>query len=86
MMRHNAGARRPAQHQRAPVATRRGAYPHTDDGVAVRRIFHELRSRASENFNGQFKGIFDCARPVPTKGLVLTQRHVLGANAMSWAQ
>jgi len=26
-------------------------YPHTDDGVEVRRIFHELRHRAIENFN-----------------------------------
>src|SRR5205085_7763167 len=41
------------------VATRRGAYPHTDDGVEVRRVFHKLRSLAIENFNGQFKGIFD---------------------------
>ncbi len=34
------------------VATRRGEYPHKDSGVEVRRIFHELRSRAIENFNG----------------------------------
>ena len=68
-----------AQHRRTLVATKRGVYPHTDDGVAVRRIFHELRSRAIENFNGQFKGIFDCSRPVPTKGLIPTQRYVLGA-------
>lgn len=45
----------------------------------MRRLFHALRSRAIENFNGQFKGIFDCARPVPTKGLIPTQRYVLGA-------
>lgn len=68
-----------AQHQRTLVATKRGAYPHTDDGVEVRRLFHQLRSHAIENFNGQFKGIFDCARPVPTKGLIPTQRYVLGA-------
>lgn len=68
-----------AQQQRTLVATKRGAYPHTDAGVAVRRVFHELRSRAIENFNGQFKGIFDCTRPVPTKGLVATRRYVLGA-------
>jgi IS5 family transposase len=68
-----------AQHQRTLVATKCGAYPHTDAGIAVRRVFHELRSRAIENFNGQFKGIFDCARPVPTKGLIATQRYVLGA-------
>jgi hypothetical protein len=68
-----------AQHQRTLVATKRGAYPHTDAGVAVRRVFHELRSRAIENFNGQFKGIFDGTRPVPTKGVLATRRYVLGA-------
>lgn len=68
-----------AQHRRTLVATKRGAYPHPDDGVAVRRLFHQLRSRTIENFNGQFKAIFDCARPVPTKGLIPTQRYVLGA-------
>jgi hypothetical protein len=64
---------------RTLVATKRGSYPHTDDGVEVRRVFHQLRSHAIENFNGQFKGIFDCSRPVPTKGLVNTRRYVLGA-------
>jgi Transposase DDE domain len=61
------------------VATRRGAYPHRDDGVDVRRVFHQLRSLAIENFNGQFKGIFDAHGPVPTRGLVRTQRFALGA-------
>ena len=61
------------------VATRRGAYPHTDDGVEVRRVFHKLRSLAIENFNGQFKGIFDAHGSVPTRGLVRTQRFALGA-------
>ena len=67
-----------AERQRTLVTTQPGAYPHHDDGVEVRRIFHELRSRAIENFNGQFKSIFDATRPVPTKGLVATQRYVLG--------
>jgi hypothetical protein len=61
------------------VATRRGPYPHTDDGVGVRRILHELRSRAIENLNEQFKGIFDAHGQVPTKGLVNTRRFALGA-------
>jgi hypothetical protein len=61
------------------VATRRGAYPHTDDGVEVRRVFHKLRSLAIENFNGQFKGIFDAHGSVPTRGLGRTQRFALGA-------
>ncbi len=61
------------------VTTTRGAYPHTDDGVDVRRVFHQLRSHAIENFNGQFKGIFDARQPVPTRGLLATRRFALGA-------
>ncbi len=61
------------------VASRHGPYPHTDAGVEVRRVFHELRSRAIENFNGQFKSIFDGQAQVPTKGLTNTARCVLGA-------
>jgi hypothetical protein len=67
------------QTERYLVATRRGAYPHTDDGVGVRRVFHALRSRAIENLNEQFKGIFDAHGQVPTKGLVNTRRFALGA-------
>jgi hypothetical protein len=61
------------------VASRRGRYPHTDPGVEVRRLFHELRSRAIENFNEQFKAIFEAHGPVPTKGLRDTQCFALGA-------
>jgi len=61
------------------VTTRRGPYPHHDGGVAVRRVFHALRSRAIENFNGQFKGIFECLGQVPTRGWRPTQRYILGA-------
>jgi hypothetical protein len=68
-----------AGQDRVLVTTKRGAYPHHDAGVEVRRIFHELRSRAIENFNGQFKAIFDCGGQVPTRGLVATRRFVLGA-------
>jgi hypothetical protein len=68
-----------AERQRTLVTTKRGRYPHRDAGREVRRIFHQLRSHAIENFNGQFKSIFDCSRPVPTKGRVATQRYVLGA-------
>ena len=64
---------------RVLVASRQGGYPHTDDGVEVRRIFHKLRSAAIENFNEQFKGIFDAHGPVPTRGLAATQRFALGA-------
>jgi hypothetical protein len=61
------------------VTTKRGRYPHTDPGVEVRRIFHRLRSLANENFNAQFKAIFDCQGQVPTRGLTATRRYVLGA-------
>jgi hypothetical protein len=61
------------------LTSRYGRYPHTDDGVEVRRIFHKLRSIANENFNEQFKGIFDVHGQVPTKGLINTRRFALGA-------
>ncbi len=61
------------------VTARRGAYPHTDGGVEVRRVFHQLRSHAIENFNGQLKGIFDARQPVPTRGLLATRRFALSA-------
>jgi hypothetical protein len=61
------------------VTSRRGRYPHTDGGTEVRRVFHALRSKAIENFNGQFKAIFDCGGQVPTRGLTATRRYVLGA-------
>jgi hypothetical protein len=61
------------------VTPKYGAYPHTDAGAEVRRIFHELRSRAIENFNEQFKGIFEGHAQVPTKGLLNTTRFALGA-------
>jgi hypothetical protein len=65
--------------ERCLVTTQTGRYPHTDDGVEVRRLFHKLRSTAIENFNEQFKGIFDGHGQVPTKGLVNTRRFALGA-------
>jgi hypothetical protein len=61
------------------VTSQYGRYPHTDDGVEVRRIFHKLRSITIENFNEQFKGIFDGHGQVPTKGLTNTRRFALGA-------
>ena len=67
------------EHGRELVATRRGAYPHTDGGVAVRRIFHKLRSQAIEPFNGLFKNVFEWRTQMPVKGLRRTQLLVLGA-------
>ncbi|MBE7549591.1 MAG: transposase [Anaerolineales bacterium] len=67
-------------HNRCWVITPTGGpYPHRDDGVEVRRILHKTRSLAIENFNEQFKGIFEAHQPVPTKGLVATRRFALGA-------
>jgi hypothetical protein len=70
---------RVADDGRELVTSRRGRYPHRDGGKEVRRVFHALRSKAIENFNGQFKAVFDCLGQVPTRGLVATRRHVLGA-------
>src|SRR5215218_6416508 len=61
------------------ITSKRGAYPHRDDGVEVRRVFHQLRSHAIENFNEQFKALFDAHGQVPTRGLVATRRWLLGA-------
>ena len=61
------------------ITSKRGAYPHRDAGVEVRRLFHQLRSHAIENFNGQFKAIFDTQSQVPTRGLRATRRYLLGA-------
>jgi Transposase DDE domain len=68
-----------AQDGRFLVTTKYGRYPHSDDGVEVRRTFHKLRSVAIENYNEHFKGIFDGHGQVPTKGLLATQRFALGA-------
>jgi hypothetical protein len=64
---------------RVLVTTRLGSYPHTDDGVEVRRVFHKFRSIAMGNFNEHFKSICDGHGQVPTKGLIAPQRFVLGA-------
>jgi len=61
------------------VTTQYGPYPHRGPGVEVRRILHKLRSVTIENFNEQFKSIFDGHGQVPTKGTVNTQRLILGA-------
>jgi hypothetical protein len=65
--------------ERILVTPHYGPYPHADDGKEVRRIFHKLRSMTIENFNEHFKGIFDGHGQVPAKGLINTQRFVLGA-------
>jgi Transposase DDE domain len=67
------------QSHRALVATRRGAYPHHDAGVEVRRIFHKRRSQAIEPFNGLFKNIFEWRTQMPVKGLQRSQLLAWGA-------
>jgi Transposase DDE domain len=75
----------PARHQHGAAAGRilitpgRGPYPHADDGVEVRRLFHQRRSLAIEHFNEPFTGMFDGHGQVPTKGLSHTRRFALGA-------
>jgi len=61
------------------ITNQRGAYPHTDPGVDVRRIFHKLRSKAIEPFNGLFKNVFEWGGQVPVKGLNRVRLIVLGA-------
>jgi hypothetical protein len=63
---------------RVLIATRPGTKKRTDEGVEVRKIFHHLRSHSIENFNEQFKGIFDGHGSVPTKGLARTRLWALG--------
>lgn len=61
------------------VASRHGAYPHTDPGAPVRRVFHALRSQAIEPFNALFKNVFEWGGQVPVKGLNRVRLIVLGA-------
>jgi hypothetical protein len=61
------------------IATQAGKYPHTNPGVEVRRVFHQLRSKTIENFNEHFKAIFDSHCAVPTKGKAATARFALSA-------
>jgi DDE family transposase len=68
-----------SRHNRELVATRRGAYPHSDGGVEVRRIFHKLRSQALEPFHGLFKHLFEWGGQMPVKGLRRCQLLALGA-------
>ena len=63
----------------APHTGKNNPYPHHDAGVEVRKVLHKTRSIAIENFNEQFKAIFDGHGAVPTKGLTATSRFVLSA-------
>jgi hypothetical protein len=60
------------------VASQRGAHAR-DDGTPVRQVFHALRAQAIESWNAQFKHSFALGAQLPTKGLLATQRFVLGA-------
>jgi DDE family transposase len=78
---YNAPELRHQCHQRGCelVATRRGPYPHRDGGVAVRKVFHQLRSQAIEPFNGLFKSVFEWRVKMPVKGSQRSQVLALGA-------
>ncbi|HEV2110344.1 MAG TPA: transposase [Gammaproteobacteria bacterium] len=67
-----------ARDGRVLVASRRGQHP-PNAGTPVRQVFHALRSQAIENWHSQFRHIFDLSGQLPTRGLVATQRFVLGA-------
>lgn len=61
------------------IASHKPKSPRNAAGTSVRQMFHLLRGVAMENFNSLFKSTFDLRRPIPTRGLVNTQRAVLGA-------
>jgi hypothetical protein len=62
------------------VAPKRGGrHPRTDAGAAARQAWHRLRTRTIESAYSQLKAIFDLRRPLPTKGLGMSRRWVLGA-------
>lgn len=66
--------------QRILVCSRGKRRRHANDpGREVRRLLHRLRSITIENWNEQFKSLFDGHGQVPTKGHVNTQRFALGA-------
>jgi hypothetical protein len=65
------------------VATRRGKHPSTDDGLEVRRIFHQLCAQAIEPFNNLFKAVFSWHSQMPVKGLRRSQRLALAAIFVS---
>lgn len=68
-----------AQRSCVLVVPKGGRYPYDDAGAEVRRVLHKTRSITIENFNEQFKGIFDAHAHVPTRGLAATRRYALGA-------
>ena len=56
-----------------------GAYPHADGGTAVRKVFHQLRSKSIEPFNGLCKNVFEWRVKMPVKGWQRSQLLALGA-------
>jgi hypothetical protein len=67
------------QEGRFLIATHKGTHPHQDFGAKVRQLFHRLRSKAIEPFNGLFKNVFEWGGQVPVRGLKQTRLIVLGA-------
>jgi hypothetical protein len=58
---------------------RRGAYPHQDGGAAVRKVFHQWRSKSIEPFKGLFKRVYEWRVKMPVKGLERSKLLALGA-------
>ena len=67
-----------ARAARVLVASRRGTHAR-DDGTTVRQVFQARRAQAIASWNAQFKHSFDLGAQLPTRGLLATQRMVLGA-------
>jgi hypothetical protein len=65
------------------IATQRGPYPHRDEGVEVRKGFHQLRSHAIAPFNGWYKNIFDWRVKMPVKGLPRAAARLGGGGRVS---
>jgi hypothetical protein len=78
---YNTPALRQACHWRGWewIATRHGPYPHRDGGVAVRKVFHPLRSRTIAPFNGLFKHGLEWRVNMPVRYLPRSQLLALGA-------
>ena len=55
------------------------AQPQQDGGAAVRKVFHQLRSKSIEPLNGLFKGVFEWRVKMPVKGIQRSQLVAMGA-------
>lgn len=61
------------------VATQKSTSRRSAPGAPVRQLFHRLRSKSIEPFNGLFKNVFEWGGQVPVRGLDTSRLLVLGA-------